>query len=638
MPEPPRAKSAAPPPHYTRWLYGGIVIVGILCSWQALSLASTGLLLIAAPGLAIGLLAASIGIYGLFLGPAVQRLNASWNQIALGELTEAERLLDAGVIQRIPVVRGLASQHHAIIAMRRGDTALALAHAERAATVKIGWIWRGALRMNRVRALALRALLRAASGDAAGAREDAEAVRTAIRSAPQGLATLGGEEDSLLAAMARAELAEAIVLERTGGRDALREHLARCRELLIEGSPRRERALVRAYERMLASKSTTPYRRHREGASAAGEEPPLADWMERFSPSAAAHAVAAPAPITASESEPVAPAASAKPASPRAKASLAARMKKLLPLVGLLIPLLIVPVEAWMSDAHDEGTSDAQGEETGDADDEEGSSSAPLWPMALLFAGVALYLGNMRRLQRRLELGLAQLARRDLEAASATFASLSESSLSLVTAQARLALARLAARRADFAAAFAHADAGIAHLAGRFGRVAASDIVYPELVAERAFAMAASGKSEEAAAEVSVLRPPFPFLARTRFRVGLLSLVREGRLDDAARLVAASSQDLPIDPRVELLADLVAAAAPSATPTAAAIERVERELRADPDARKWIEAVAPGLTGAMRAGAEQASRDAATLEEAEAEAEAQAETEVAGERMLGARS
>ena len=125
-------------------------------------------------------------------------------------------------------------------------------------------------------ARALRAFARASLGDGEGARRDIAAVR----------ARAGVSAESL----ARVSLAEAIVLERSGGRDALRALLDRDKGLLLESCHPRERAIVRASQRMVRVTTTTAYRAAppREEEDHRGDEPLLLDRVTRIAPGAAA--------------------------------------------------------------------------------------------------------------------------------------------------------------------------------------------------------------------------------------------------------------------------------------------------------------------------------------------------------------
>ncbi len=192
----------------------------------------------------------------------------------------------------------------------------------------------------------------------------------------------------------------------------------------------------------------------------------------------------------------------------------------------------------------------------------------------------------------------------------------------VVAAQASLSLAGLAAKKPDFGLMLQHCEAAFGRLRRRGARVVAADLLLPSIAAERAFALAALDRFDEANAELVTLSPAFARLARSVFRVRLVELVRRGDLGEAARYVESSSPDLPLGPREELLRDLVRASANREAAGAGELERLRDELR-DPGFRRWILAVAPSVAELFER--QPADDDAAVEEEAAAEAEAEAE-------------
>src|SRR5262249_897419 len=140
----------------------------------------------------------------------------------------------------------------------------------------------------------------------------------------------------------------------------------------------------------------------------------------------------------------------------------------------------------------------------------------------------------------------AAFSRGDFDRAAELARLPSGSRADLFAAQGHLLLARVADRRGEMTKALEHADAGLARLARPAMRPATSDLLYPELAAERAFAVAVLDRSEEARAEVSSLAPSFAYVERARLRVGLVELARRGDLRRAARLVEDASADLAL--------------------------------------------------------------------------------------------
>ena len=96
--------------------------------------------------------------------------------------------------------------------------------------------------------------------------------------------------------------------------------------------------------------------------------------------------------------------------------------------------------------------------------------------------------------------------------------------------------------------------------------------------------------------------PSFPGLALTRFRVHVLQAVRAGELSRAREIVATRTVDLPLPPRDETLADILAVTSAGAA-SAVEIERLKSELRGDGELRAWLANVWPdgetALTEAM---------------------------------------
>ena len=367
-------------------------------------------------------------------------------------------------------------------------------------------------------------------------------------------------------ALARAEVAEAIALERSGDREALAAHLAEKRALLLDSTAPRERAVVRAYQRMLRAPKSSVYRRSASrdapAAAATDGEPTVADWIARVAPAAApfARAARAPspdgaAPASAEDIEPglvrVAEARLEGNAGPYPSAS-RARVAAAWVLLVLFACLL------WMLFY-----------EPGDAVEllafVPRSAGALLgWTVALLAGSAALRVARNARYDWRLAVAVSAVGRGDAGAVAEIEAVARVTSVPAAP-QALLQLARLAVRRADFDEALRRCDQGIAVVTARgsAGALAAS-MLLPDLVAERAFVLAATDRHAKAAAEMAVLVktfPAYPFLARAELRVGLVSRARRGYLAGAARLVAGDTDDLPLSLRDETLADLVRATA-----------------------------------------------------------------------------
>jgi hypothetical protein len=137
-----------------------------------------------------------------------------------------------------------------------------------------------------------------------------------------------------------------------------------------------------------------------------------------------------------------------------------------------------------------------------------------------------------------------------------------------------------------------------------------SDLLFPGLVSQRAYALAALGRATDADAEVEALAracPGYFALPAARLVVGLMNRAHQGDVRGAAGL-AEQLGDLPIGARDELVADLARAANDPEAAGPGEIERLAEELAVDREARGWIERVAPGVLAAFeRARAAMAS-------------------------------
>jgi hypothetical protein len=629
-----RAKPTHPKtPHATRRLYTLYLAAGLL--FLAVS-AVQGLgeqLVPALVCLIFGALFTSIGVYGRRAGVGVQSINTSLDLIAQGRLREAEALLAQAEAQvkAGPNLRAIHTQR-AMIAMRRGDLERALHHVDGAIAAPPGLGNRLYDALQRKNAHAIRAFLRASAGDREGARKDLAEVRAGADAPPQ--------------ALGRAALAEAILLEAAGDRAALREHLVKERAVLLEGTSPRERAIVRAFQRMLNASATTPYRQipRRAAEASEGDEPPLADWVARIVPAAAPFVCASlPARDAGVASVPsLAPAdASAKRAVQRARSEAAELGRKAFwrgagKRIGALFggALLLVALRILSSPSVDIDPSDAPGRADPNLLELFQSVAGSVMVAGLLVFAFMIF---RARRQTRVLLGALSGAVTGEPRALGALRELAEKGYSLHAAQAHRALAFADERSGDLDAALAHVDRGLSHLSRAAARLAASDLLLPELCAERAFLLAARGRSAEAAAELEALNPAYPFLSKARFRVQLVDLARRGDLRAAARLVERDALDLPLDPRDELLADAVRVAHSPETCGAGEVGRVKEELRTQADLRRWLELVAPSVVRAVELSAEGEAHEAtdgesisaATEQERErrAEDEARAEAE-----------
>ena len=597
------------------------------------------------------------------IGDAAQLLAASFRAISLGRLADADTLLAFADATPAAWSRRIADVQRAIVHLRRGDTEPALKRLDAAIARPIGRYARDNALYQIEAAHALRAFTRASLGDAEGARRDIAAVR----------ARQGVSAESL----ARVSLAEAIVLERSGGRDALRALLDRDKGLLLESCHPRERAIVRAYQRMVRVTTTTAYRAAppREEEEHHGDEPLLLDWVARIAPGAAAFVRA--------------PKAHTGPAGPRVEmlpegragghrqlledraitaANVGKRSNRLRALAALAgVSAAIVGVFAIVT-ALVEAVPDPHLLDAVPDPSRIGASVAwiPILPIALFALAVALGAAGFRVSSRvrhashgeRSRLGVARdaIGRGDLDAASAALKGLEVREHDRLAAHASALQATIAERRCDAEAMLEAASTGL----GRLARVSPHDaaMLQPELIAQRALALTLLDRHVEAAAELVLLAErTSPMRERDLFRVRLIGLARAGKLAEAARWIEQESGDLPLGVRDELLADLVRAAAAPDSAGLGEIERLEHELRTEPEIKRWIEWVAPSLLHAFRSTSEgpdldeekavapplrvgpiDAALDTAAEAEADLEAELHSGDGGSGGRRLAARS
>jgi hypothetical protein len=244
--------------------------------------------------------------------------------------------------------------------------------------------------------------------------------------------------------------------------------------------------------------------------------------------------------------------------------------------------------------------------------------------MATLPVAMLGLTARAERARRKLAGAPAALLRGDPEILAA-LQSMTRSATGHVAAQAELVLAEHAERRADFAAARAACDDGIeAADRDKASRIATSQRILPDLRAERAFLLAATDRPAEARAELALLaerHPTYPHRAAAELRVALVTHLRRGDLAAAAALAAGPIEDLTLSLRDETLLDMVRLVArPGAS--AGERERIQAELRDDPELARWVDLVAPALMSAFakpRAAAGEgdakAEEEAAAVEE-----------------------
>lgn len=144
--------------------------------------------------------------------------------------------------------------------------------------------------------------------------------------------------------------------------------------------------------------------------------------------------------------------------------------------------------------------------------------------------------------------------------------------------------------------ALARCDAGLERVSRRpYVRALNSDVLVPELIAQRAFVLAAMGREAEADAELATLareHPTFAFLTRSMLRVRMVQALRRRDVEAAVRLARERTPELPLNRRDELLADIVLALSGGQV-AEGEVERLLSELAEDSELAAWIDFMAP---------------------------------------------
>ncbi|WP_437553065.1 hypothetical protein WME97_17370 [Sorangium sp. So ce367] len=618
-------------PHAARRLANRQIAIGASMALVGAGVSVTGLGSVAAgvPFGMAGALLIAIGLRARSIGVAVQVVNKAYNLAASGQREDAAELLDyAEATCRSRYVLRVIDVQRALAAMQRGDLAGALARADAAVTRRTDSLSFHLEHATIAAARSLRALLRASTSDRDGAAADIEFVRTSALASPE--------------VRARAELAAAVLLERSGDREALRAHLLRERGLLVEHTRPRERALVRAYQRMLKAKASSVYRTGAKREPEAGGELSAADWAARISPDAApfmrAPALAAGGVEELSRAEvdradaSTRAAAEGRAGSNRQPATKAARRTVL-----LWVALVMLFLGVWQFLSPDQPPV-APGVERLPARLIVRPLSIvvalPIFFIVMLVGAVLVNMARARKLSQRFMAAQIAVAKGEEQRGKGELEALTRSKVPAAAAQAHLALAELSERQGELSAALAACEAGLARLGTEAARATAADILLPALLAERAFLFAAMDRRADARAEMALLAEryaSYPFLERARMRVALALRAREGDIAGAARLTERDA-DLPLNARDELLADVCRAAASPGAAGAGEVERLREELRLDAASRRWLSAVAPAALAAFERLREQGDADVLAEAEALAEREALAEAEALAER------
>lgn len=624
-PRTPLAETILAKPHPLRRTFRTLFALGILgicyTVWAAVALgglaASGDLATIAnlALGLGGGLFFAIYAARALRLLPGIQLANAALNEILAGRYESAEALLRRaestssvlGIAPRTPAaIRRIIALHRAAIAFGRGDMARTIAHTNDALAVSESPWDRAGRRTAALRALAMRAMARALSDDWEGARADIVRARALVEEGNLGAGVLAGE-GVLTDPTARLDVAEAVLLARAGESEKLRALLESKRATLFEHASPRERALLRGLARRLAAKTQSPYRTPPKGAAPGGDEPDVEDWIERVLPEVAPFVPKTERAVPRTDAD----------EAPRARA--ATRVPDL-PLRGpgaspwrtrvVLAAFVAATTALYLMLGEGRGATGVPGQ---------GSHAAGVLeelPALMLFAiawAIALAYARLAQGRRRLLSGYRALAHGDLGEAERALRELPPSSHAIYRALAALSLARLAARAGRPDEALAESERGLSTIVRGRVKASASDVVGPELVTERAVAMASLGRGDEALALAETLPIGFAFRERSLFRIRLFVLATSGRFEEAARLAASRPGTLPIDPRTELVADVARSTVAPESVGIVELTRVRADA-SDPEARTFLSRTVPDLLAAFERS--EALRDATSDDDA----------------------
>lgn len=486
-----------------------------------------------------------------------------------GEHDEAEALLASVRTGNTAVWRTITVQR-AHLSLERAEPAEAEARATAALERPIRGFSRDAQEMQNAYALALRAMARAALGKDAEALADAAAARASDAAMPE--------------VIALAAVAEQVVCSRSGDLAALAAALESARPLFDATAPR-ERALVRAFRRLVAAKQTSAYREPGRVDDVPRSRPELDTWVARIAPGAAAFL-----PETSRRARTTQPDVTQPPSTPVAAGSAAiarepARRPRLLALrIAIAILCALIAYMTW---------------QTASGPPSEDSYSLVTGCVGAVIL-VALFYGMIASAMRKDEIGRRAvlrarrtLASGDAETAERLFAGLARSPLASVAAEAHLELAVLAQRRTDLRAALEHCDAGLAVLAKSPSGAAHADILLPRLVSERAFALAGLGRIQQADAELAAIASTYPSYAHLTgaiFRTRLLSALRSMSVSAATEIARERTPQLALSLHDETMADAVLALE-SNHPRELA--RLHEEL-ADPGLARWLDYMVPG--------------------------------------------
>jgi hypothetical protein len=505
---------------------------------------------------------------------------AALDRASRGRFDDARAILDAVPPQVLGGVVGqMVHAQRAAMALYEGKLEDAVSFATRAA--KDGARLAAHEAIHRGSALSIRAVALAALGRDEEALADVRAVR--------------GADLRQAGFVARAALAEAMILARRKNIDQLAELVRAERPLLFGATSPRERLVARALARLVSARKRHVYREpaQREADALDGE----ASWVAKLAPEAASYAKSATLGTATDAPEPVDPATTqaAIASGPKAK-----RGTKTF--VAIFVGLLVAFAAIFQVFGVGGGP---------ELDEMGGARARSPWPALAATYVVALgalasfvLVRRRRAFRESAALGAAIEARLrgEHERARTSFTELAKSPILLVRPQALRELATIAFFEGDFRLAERHAADGIEATQTSEASLALSrPVALPMLHGELGVALAAQGRLSRAEEEVELVRrtfPTYPFMAKDAFRVRIVAAVASGRLDDAARLARERPTDLPLGLEEELLCDALRVCANDTLPEGER-DRILDELREDSASTRWLDALSPGV----RAGA-----------------------------------
>jgi len=489
-----------------------------------------------------------------------------------------------------------------LVALDEGRIDDAIVATTAATTAALDWLQIVPAAELRAASRSVRGMAYAAKGAVAEANADADAVEASV--------------DALPEVLARARLIRAVALSKADDRAPLAQYLETNASAILTHACPRERSLYRALRKMCTRPTRSVYREPAE-VSAAERDAPTAvgSWIAAISPDAARFAEhdtlassMAEAPLSVDPAD--------VQALDRARATAPQRRGtgRTIALWVILVVMLVVIWQVLAIPAPTDGSAAASAA-AASTSDAEGDGSWSYRLMAIFVGLVAVLLGTLAasgaHAARKLSRAIREAAFGDRTKARADLEKLARTTRRLLPAQAELQLAIMAREESAFPDAVSRCSAALAKL-GR-AQPGATDIAIPSLMTESAVASAARGQTDEAMAELALLsreHPGFAYLPTSHVRVQLVVAVRRGDLRGGAAAARTRTAQMRIPLAEDLLADLaLATEAPLSDDEA---DRLERELASDELARRFVDAVAPGLRDRVLQAARAARATGAT--------------------------